>query len=56
MIKDKPIGYKEWVKNNNPDYLEKKYVEKHNLIFKNIFDNNISGNVVQFGGGSYSGI
>lgn len=26
------------------------------MIFKNIFDNNISGNVVQFGRGSYSGI
>jgi len=23
MIKDKPIGDKEWVKNNNPDYIEK---------------------------------
>ena len=53
MLKDNPLLDKIWTK-KNPCYIERKYEKEHILRLKYIFGNNISGNIVEFGGGSGS--
>ena len=44
------------MKENNHEYVERKRDKRDIFRFKYIFGNNISGNMVQFRGGSQSGI